>query len=239
MARTQAIGRPGQFAEFRRFNIQRLERAALISSDRGAREGLKELRSAMQGAGLGRLGNALGYGSDLKKGRGVHRRGAEAFSASGWIYIRSRSERAVGAIVAYTEGAEIGPVKSPWLWIATDEIPRRAGRFRMTPALYNRHGFASRIGPLFQIPGRHGGESLLIVRNVTTDRFGRRGKARRLPRRGGIGASRERRDQIVAFVGIKRTSRSARVNPDQIISIQSARLSEYRAAALAADGAER
>lgn len=239
MARGPAIGRPGQYAEFRRHCIQRLERAALVSSDRAAREGLKGIRAGMQAAGLGRLGNALSYGSDLKKGRGVHRRGAEGFSASGWIFIRSRSERAEGAITAYTEGAEIAPRRSRWLWIATDEIPRRAGKFKMTPARYREHGFESRIGPLEQIPGRHPGEALLIVRSVTVDRFGRRGKARRLPRRGGIGGSRERKDFIVAFVGIRRTSRSARVNPTQIISLEQARLPEYRAAALASDGFER
>lgn len=239
MARQTAIGRPGQFAEFRRHCIQRLERAALISSDRAAAAALRDHRAAMEAAGLGKLGNALGYGSDLKKGRGVHRRGAEGFSASGWVYIRSRSERSVGAIVAYTEGADISPKKSPWLWISTDEIPRRAGRFRMTPALYRSSGLESRIGTLVQIEGRHGGEALLIVRNVTVDRFGRAGKARRLPKRGGVGPSRERRDFIVAFVGIRRTSRSARVHPREIMSIQQARLPEYRAAAMANDGFER
>jgi hypothetical protein len=239
MPRETSIGRPGQFDEFRRYCIQRLERAALIASDRAAAAALRDLRAAMAGAGLGRLGNALGYGSDLKKGRGVHRRGAEGFSASGWVYIRSRSERAVGAITAYTEGAEITPKKSPWLWISTDEIPRLVGRRRMTPALYRSGGLESRIGPLVQIAGRHGGEALLIVRNVTVDRFGRAGKAKALPKRGAVGSSRERKDFIVAFVGIRRTSRSARVHPREIMSLQQARLPEYRAAALASDGFER
>lgn len=239
MAKDITIGRPGQVEEFRRHCIQRLEQAALVASDRAAREALANVRIAMSGAGLGRLGNALGYGSDLKKNGQVHRRGAESFSASGWIVLRSRSERAVGAIVAYTEGAEISPRRSPWLWIATDEIPRRAGRFRMTPALYRKHGFEGRIGPLVQISGRHGGEALLIVRQVTVDRFGRRGRARRLRTRGAIGGSREQKDFIVAFVGIRRTSRTQRVDPNQIFSAQQARLGEYRAAALASDGSER
>lgn len=220
------IGRPGQFAEFRRFGIQRLEQAALQATDRAAKQSLREIRAAGQAAGLGRLMYALTAGSDLARGRGVHRRGSEGFSASGWIVLRSRSERAVGAIEAYTEGAEIGPRRGRWLWIATDEIPRRAAKFRMTPALYRQHGFESRIGPLEFVPGRHPGEALYIVRNVTTDRFGRRGKARRLPRRGGIGSSRERRDFVVAFVGIKRTSRTARVNPREIISANAARINQ-------------
>lgn len=234
MARQLTIGSPRQFAEFRRFCIQRLERAALKVTDRAARQSLTDLRSAMQGAGLGRLGNAITAGSDLAEGRGVHRRGAEGFSASGWLAIRSRSARALGAIEAYTEGAEIGPRKGRWLWIQTDEIPRRAGRFRMTPALYKQHGFESRIGPLQFVPGRHGGEGLLIVRNVTVDRFGRRGRARRLPRRGSVGSSREPRDYIVAFVGIRRTSRTARVDPRAIITANVSRISALISAELSA-----
>ena len=232
MAGETSIGRPGQFAQFRRFCIQRMERAALEISDRAAANALRELRAGMQAAGLGRLGNALGYGSDLKKTGAVHRRGTEGFSASGWVFIRGRSERTVGAIQAYTEGAEIRPVRSPWLWIATDEIPRRAGRSRMTPALYRAHGFESRIGPLVQIPGRHGGEALLIARDVTVDRFGRRGRARRATKR--LGSSRDRKDFIVAFVGIRRTSRSARVDAREIISANAARIPGLVAAALAA-----
>lgn len=234
MARSAVqIGRPGQFREFERFCIQRLEQAALKAVDRASRDSLRDIRAAGQGAGLGRLMYALAAGSDLAKGRGVHRRGGEGFSASGWIALRSKSERAVGAIEAYTEGAEIGPRKARWLWIATDEIPRRAAKFRMTPALYRQHGFEGRIGPLEFVPGRHGAEALLVVRNVTVDRFGRRGKARRLPRRGGLGSSRERRDHIVAFVGIRRTSRTARVNPREIIARNVAGINTHIAAALA------
>lgn len=193
----------------------------------------------MSGAGLGRLGNAIGYGSDLKSGHGVKRRGAEGFSSSGYVFIKGRNERTVGAIESYTEGAEIRPVRSAWLWISTDEIKRKAGRYRMTPARYRSSGLEQRIGPLVQIPGRHRGEALLIVRNVTVDRFGRPGRARQLPRRGAIGGSRERKDFIVAFVGIRSTSRVARVDVDQIVSLEQARLPEYRRAAMQNDGFER
>ncbi|MEA3044578.1 MAG: hypothetical protein QOH47_2416 [Sphingomonadales bacterium] len=229
------IGRPGQFAEFRRHSIQRMEQASLKATDQAARAAAAQIKAAMPG----RLGGAITSGSDLRKGRGVHRRGAEGYRASGWVAIRGKSERTVGAVISATEGAEIRPIKGPFLWIATDEIPRRAGRYRMTPALYRRSGLENRIGPLVQIPGRHRGEALLIVRSVTVDRFGRRGRARRLPRRGAIGGSRERRDFIVAFVGIRNTSRSASVDARQIISLEQARLSEYRIAAMARDGFER
>lgn len=238
MARFE-VGRAGQFGEFRRFCIQRLERASLVATDRAARAAAAEIKGELRG----RLGGAITSGSDLRKGRSVHRLGAEGYRASGWVVIRGKpgrqSERTVGAIISATEGAEIRPTHGAFLWISTDEIPRFAGRYRMTPALYRRSGLESRIGPLVQVPGRHRGESLLIVRNVSVDRFGRRGRARRLPRRGAIGGSRERRDFIVAFVGITNTARTAYVDARQIISLESSRLPEYRSAAMARDGFER
>jgi hypothetical protein len=235
MARGFEIGRPGQFAQFRRQGIEKLEGVSLVATDRAARAAAAEIKAGLPG----KLGGAITSGSDLQKGRGVKRFGAEGYRASGWVITRGKSERTVGAIVSATEGAEIRPLKGPFLWIATDEIPRRAGRYRMTPALYRRSGLESRIGPLVQIPGRHRGEVLLIARNVTVDRFGRRGRARRLPKRGAIGGSRERRDFIVAFVGIRNTSRTRRVDANQIISLQRARLTAYRVAAMGANRFER
>jgi len=217
MMRT-SLTRPrlGAYREFQRFGIQRFERAGLVVSDRLATRSKDALRSAMGGAGLGRLGFAVGSGSDLKKTGRVHRSGNSGFSASGWIFVRSRSERTLGAIEAYTEGADIRPVKGRWLWIATDAIPSRVGRMRMTPERYNQSGLVSSIGPLVFLPGRHGGEARLVVRDVTVrGADGRR--ARRTPRRGGIRAGRERRDEITAFVGIRRTSRQARVDARQEI----------------------
>lgn len=239
MAQRPRIGRPGQFAEFRRFCIQKLERASLVATDKAARGGLSALRGAMRGAGLGGLGNALGYGSDLKKNGRVHRIGPEGYRASGWIFVRTGSERGRGAIEAYTEGAEIRPVRSRWLWIATREIRPRVGRKRMTPDLYRKSGMEQTVGPLVSIPGRHRGERLLIVRDVTVDRFGRPGRARRVPRRGAVGGSRERKDFIVAFVGITGTSRAKRVDVPQIIGLEQARLPEYRDAAMRSGALER
>lgn len=206
----------GAFVQrFKRHSIQRAERAALLATDKGAALAKDQIRSSMSGAGLGRLGNAIGSSSDLRKGGRVFRRGGDSFSASGLVFIRSKSDRTVGAIISYTEGAEITPKFSRWLWIATDEIPSRVSRYRMTPARYRSGGLESRIGPLIEIPGRNPGERLLIVRNVTTS--SRRGSARRLPRRGGIRAGREVRDFIVAFVGIRRTSRAMRTDARAIV----------------------
>ncbi|EQA97275.1 hypothetical protein [Sphingobium sp. HDIP04] len=205
------------FRDFQRGGIQRLENAALVASDRGARMVVSTLRAEMAAAGLGRLGNAITSTSDLRRSGRVHRRGAEGFSASGIVHLRTENERTVGAIISYTEGAEITP-RGPWLWIASDDLQKRVkGNFRMTPARYRAGGYESKIGPLVQIPGRHPGEALLIVRNVTT-RMAGRANPRRLPASGRVRAGRALQEQFVAFIGIRRTSRRARVNPRAILA---------------------
>ena len=187
----------------------------MIATDRAARDALSTLRAQMAGAGLGRLGNAITSTSDLRRSGRVHRRGAEGFSASAIIHLRTANERTVGTIISYTEGAEISP-RGPWLWIATPDLQKRVkGNYRMTPARYRAGGFEGRIGPLIQIPGRHPGEALLIVRDVTVRAAGR-ANPRRLPNSGRVRAGRVLQQQFVAFVGIRRTSRRARVNPNAI-----------------------
>lgn len=224
----------GFMERYRRFCIQRLEQVALEAADATGRETLREIRSEMKAAGLGGLSNAVTMGSDLKSGNGVKRRGREAFSASAWIYVRGKSERTIGAIEAYTVGAEIRPVNTQWLWIATDAIPKRVGRFKMTPARYNRSGYAQSIGPLEMVPGRSPGEALLVVKNVTMRTAGG-GNARRVPARGRIGAGREARDIVVAFVGIKRTARASRVDVPQIIRRNVARMPNRISARMGGD----
>ncbi len=63
MAINGSITRPdlsGPFEAWRRNAEQKMERTALEVTDRGARRAVLQIREAMQGAGLGRLGNALG-----------------------------------------------------------------------------------------------------------------------------------------------------------------------------------
>jgi len=222
-ARLQPGDYDGPFASWRRFAEQRMERAALIATDRGARNMLGEVRSQMAGAGLGRLGNGLGYDSDLRQGRGVHRYADGGFSASGVVFIRSGSERTRGAIEAYTQGAEITPVRSRWLWIPTDNIPRVSKRFRLTPALWVQNGFDQRIGPLVYIKGING-YPLLAVKNVGVDLSGRKRSARSLTKRGMPRAGQTEKQLLIAFVGIPRTARAARVDVNAIARAESSAL---------------
>lgn len=201
----------GPFAQFRRFAEQRLETAALIATDRARSIALARVRSEMKGAALGNLGSALGSGSDLEEGRGVFRYGNGGFSASGVVFVRSGSERSRGAIEAYTQGAEIAPVRGRWLWIATDQIPKRAGRLRMTPALYVKNGFEQKIGPL-QFIRSVNGYPLLVVKTASVALSGRARSAKSLNKKGLPRKGQVAKEFIVAFIGIPRTSRAARVD---------------------------
>jgi hypothetical protein len=216
----------GPFREYQRNAIQRAESAALIATDRASNSAKLGIRQDMAGAGLGRLGLALGSGSDLRKNGRVHRYGQKGFSASGWIYTRSRSERSLGALKIYSEGGDILPVTGKWEWIATKNAPKRIGRYRTTPALYLKSSLVSSIGPLVFLPGRHPGEAQLVVKNVSTRAAGNP-NPRRLPRSGRTRAGREAHDFIVMFIGIKRTSRTQRFSPIDRYREQQSKLPSY------------
>jgi hypothetical protein len=105
------------------------------------------------------------------------------------------------------------PKKAKWLWIATAELGiKRAGPRgrKITPALYNAAGYDKKIGPLVRIRGSNPNEALLIVRKVSVSTGGRRSRIRPIPANGRVRGNREARDFIVAFVGIKQTTRTQR-----------------------------
>lgn len=216
-ARLTAEGHVGRMARWQMVVERRLEAAALLATDRAATIAKTQLRGAMQGAGLGRLGYAIGSTSDLQKGGRIHRT-ANGFSVSGAIFVRSRSERTQGAIEAYTRGAAILPRKSRWLWIPTDQIPRIASnRERLTPALWKSSGLDSKIGPLVMVR-RPNGFPLLVVKGVSVALSGKKRGAKAF-RQNGMARRGQSADavSIVAFIGIPNTSRAARVNVSQIL----------------------
>jgi hypothetical protein len=227
----------GALNDFYRDAVQRSERAALIATDRASRTAVTEIREAMSGAGLGRLGNALGQTSDLRNGNGVRRRGETGFSASGTVFARSKSARSMGAIAAYTEGADIRPRGGRWLWIPTPDIRRVTGarkqRERVTPGNWARLGLASKIGPLELVPSVDG-RPLLIVRNAGVSLVGKAGSARALKKNGQARRGQMAKPFLVAFIGIPATSRAARVNVTDILRRASASLPSLFAQALGA-----
>lgn len=217
-ARITAGQRNSVFANVYRFAEQRLENAALIATDRARLIAIERIRSEGAAAGLGRLFNALGSTSDLKRGRGVHRR-PNGFSASGTVFVRSRSKRSIGALKAYTEGAEIRPVRGRWLWFPTDEIVRIAGkkgdRERVTPGNWERFGLDKRIGPLFKVRSVNG-YPLLVVKDASVSAAGKTRSARALTKRGSVRRGQVAKAFIVAFIGIPRTARQARIDINAI-----------------------
>lgn len=206
----------GLVDRFRRESIQRIERAALVAADKAAKGAHQQIRAEMQGQGIGRLGQALGVLTDKDETGRVHRRGPEEFSASGMIFIRSKSPRTVGAIISYTEGASIRPVKGRWLWIPSDDIQRLVGsgrsRQRLTPALWSSSGLDSKIGPLHLVRSVNG-NPLLVVNNVGVSLAGKRGSARRLNKNGQPAKGQIGKSFVVAFIGIPFTARTLRVDP--------------------------
>lgn len=223
------IRRPrlGAFREYERGLIQRSETAALIATDRAAFGGKNGVRRQMSGGGLGRLGFAVDAGSDMRKSGRVHRIGANGFRTSGWINLRTKSERTLGAITAYTEGADILPRKGKgWLWIATDEIPARAGRARMTPERYVARGFDRKIGPLTYIRSVNG-NPLLVVTGASVNAGGKPHSAKALGKNGRLRKGQREKQFIVCFIGIPRTSRAARVDAPAEFRREQASLKSY------------
>ncbi|BAI95838.1 hypothetical protein Sj15T_01770 [Sphingobium sp. TA15] len=208
---------PAQFRELERQIREKAESALLKASHQGGKIAVGRIQGAMARAGLGRLGNAVEASSDLEKGGRLHRSSAREVSASSAVHLKSRNERTVGAIEAYTRGANIRPRNARWLWIPSPELQRRVkGGGRVEPSNWKSSGLEQRIGPLVQIPGKHSGEVLLIVPAVTVATSGK-ARPRRLPKRGGVRPGRELRENFIAFTGIRSTSRQARVDPLQII----------------------
>lgn len=198
-----------------------LEGALLRATQQGARRLKNSIRQAMAGAGLGRLGNAFGDTSDLARG-GIQRRYPNGgFSASGTVYVRNKSERTMGAILSYTQGSEIRPVRGRWLWYPSEDILRVAGsrgsRQRVTPGNWSSLGLDSRIGPLTFVKSANG-RPLLIVRNVGVGAAGQARSARSLTKRGLPRKGQVQREFVVAFIGIPRTSRAARIDIQALLN---------------------
>lgn len=203
-----------------------LEGAFLRATQKGARRLKENIRQAMAGAGLGRLGNAFADTSDAKKG-GIQRRYSNGgFSASGSVYVRNKSDRTLGAILSYTGGSEIRPIRGRWLWYPTEEIRRVSGagtkKARVTPANWTALGLDTKIGPLTFI--KSNGRPLLIVRNVGVSAAGKTRSARSLTKRGLPRKGQVQREFIVAFIGIPRTSRAARIDIQALLNQVAAEL---------------
>jgi len=128
-----------------------------------------------------------------------------------------KSPRTAGALKSYIdqEATNIAPVRGRWLAIPSDQIPSKVARRKMTPDLYRSAGLEEKIGPLQFVRSSRPGVAFLIANDVTVRTDGKRGSARRLPKRG-LASKGRGHVSIIAFTLIRVTRRSMRVNPRQI-----------------------
>ena len=218
-----SVSFPNAFDDLEKFARLRAEKAALEATRRAGVMAKNRIRDAMAGARLGRLGNAIGTTSDAEKRGTVYRRG-DGFSASAAIFVRSKSERTLGAIASYTQDStEIAPVRGRWLWIPTDAMQRVAGKGkakrRLTPGNWAELGMESKLGPLRYLKSVNGWP-LLAVERVGVSATGAARSARGLTKKGLARKGQVRRELLVCFVAIPRTSRQGRINvPDILRSV--------------------
>lgn len=181
-------------------NIAAMHKAVDRATTLAQRSGQQKARAV----GLGRLAGAIGATSSERK------RTRDPNNAWGSIFARGGDKsRAGGALEAYTKGATIRGKNVQWLAIATKAIPKKIGRFKMTPQRYEAAG--SPLGPLIfhQISANR---AILIIHgdfNVSrkTGRAKLFGRATR---------SANRARDIVAFILIKETRRMQRFSQDDV-----------------------
>lgn len=212
--------------------------ASETTADEFGQRSQAAIRGAMVQTALGRMRGAVRYSSSRKRRKQANRlkgllnsspititqsQGFAAFGQKSWaVVFNVGGDRSLGAFDAYTArpSTQIRPKGGKrWLAFPTNNIPKRVGRNKITPALWNTSGLARSIGPLVFIKGVSPNVAYLAVRNVSvTAKTG--GKARALGKRGGVGAGRVKRDLLVAFILIRGTTRQQRLDPVRLMELQ-------------------
>lgn len=181
-----------------------LYEAARIGTHEASIGAQRKVKNKLVQVGLGGLSRAVGQTSAKKKGQ-------KPRTPWGVIYVKGGDKSRAGqALESYSRGATITARRRRWLAFPTDAVPKRAGRFKMTPERYNRGGFQTKIGKLHFVKVNEK-VSLLVVRKVTLHPRTHQAK------RAGKGKSRTRvpAKQVVAFILIKVTRRAQRFNKDR------------------------
>lgn len=86
----------------------------------------------------------------------------------------------------------------------------------MTPDRYRKTGLERTIGPLVMVRSING-NPLLVVKNVGVSEAGKRRSARSLTGRGRLRKGQRAKEFVVAFIGIPRTSRAARIDVRRVL----------------------
>lgn len=184
-----------------------------VAVDRATRTGQKAIQNKIKTVGLGRLAGAVRSTSSERK----RRRSAD--NAWGAIYAAGGDESRAGqALEAYSQGATIRGRNVEWLAIATRALPKKAGRYRMTPARYEAAG--APLGPLI-FKRISVNRAVLIAQGDYTVSV-KTGRAKRFA--GRATRARKRQRDVVAFVLIKQTKRGKRFDQVQLARLAASRI---------------
>lgn len=189
-------------------------RAAAIATDQVAREYQRLTKEAIASAGLGRLGGAVKERAIPASGQ--YGPSAAVFAAGG------DDSLAGGALEAYTQGVTIKAANRTWLAFATSVIPRRVGRYRMTPERYVAAGYNQTLGKLVFRPV-NSRIAFLIVRR--TNQHVRTGRIK-LPGKRASKVFAPARD-VVVFVLIRSTYRAKRIDKDGLAQVALLKMPGY------------
>lgn len=207
---TRSVKRPGPARNDGARYARNIQTAALKATDRASKLAQGGIQRKMRAVGLGRLSNAVGQTSAWKK-RQFDR------NPYGVIYARGGDESlAGGALEAYSQGTTITGKGGGWLAFASEHMPRKVGRRRLTPALYNSSGLAARFGKLHFVPGK-ANFARLVIRGGT---LSGKGRIREPAKRGGRGIVKQK--EVTAFILIKSTKREKRFDKDEEVAIYAA-----------------
>ncbi len=179
-----------------------------VAVDRATKLAQKGIQQRIKAVGLGRLGGAVKATSSERKRR------RDPNNAWGAIYAAGGDEsRAGGALESYTQGSTIRGKEKTWLAIATRALPKRIGRYRMTPARYEAAG--SPLGPLVFKLVKRNVAYLIAQGDFTTSAKTGRAKAFK----GRVSRGRKRQRDVIAFVLIRETKRAKRFDQKQLVKL--------------------
>lgn len=187
-----------------------------VAVDRATRLAQKRIQDKVKGVGLGRLSGAVRMTSSERKRRRT------PGNAWGAIYAAGGDESRAGqALEAYTQGATIKGRNVTWLAIATRALPKKVGRYRMTPARYEAAG--SPLGPL--VFKRISANRAVLIAQGDFKVSVKTGKAK--PATGRRTRSSVRQRDVVAFVLIKETKRARRFDQAAIARIAAEKIGDF------------
>lgn len=212
--------------------------AAHKTADEFGRASQKSIRSSMVQTGLGKMAGAIRTTSSMRQRRDAMREAranglTARLPATAWsvrdrawsvVWNANSGDRSLGAFDAYSARAatQIRP-KNGKRWLAypapNSPFPKRIGKKKITPALWNASGLVRSIGPLIFIKGVSANVAYLAVKNVSV-RQKTGGAARALGKRGGVGRGRRKQELAIAFILIRGTTRNQRVDPVRLMQFQ-------------------